>query len=90
MIDIQKDRAILEQLPDVEITFLVEPQRQQLNDELWSQSWDILFFAGHSASIDDGEAGYIYINQNDILKIYQLRKEHKKAISKGLQLSIFK
>ncbi|MEM1392184.1 MAG: pentapeptide repeat-containing protein [Cyanobacteria bacterium P01_H01_bin.150] len=88
-IDIQKDRAILEQLPSVEITFLVEPQRQQLNDKLWSQPWDILFFAGHSTSIADGEAGYIYINQNDILTISQLRNALKKAISQGLQLAIF-
>jgi uncharacterized protein YjbI with pentapeptide repeats len=88
-IDIQKDRAILEQLPDVEITFLVEPQRQQLNDQLWSQPWDILFFAGHSASIADGEAGHIYINQNDILTISQLRNALKKVISQGLQLAIF-
>ena len=88
-IDIQKDRAILEQLPSVEITFLVEPQRQQLNDKLWSQPWDILFFAGHSTSIADGEAGFIYINQNDILTISQLRNALKKAISQGLQLAIF-
>lgn len=49
-IDIQADRALLEQLPDAEICFLVEPQRQELTDQLWVQPWDILFFAGHSSS----------------------------------------
>ncbi|HEY9640587.1 MAG TPA: CHASE2 domain-containing protein [Coleofasciculaceae cyanobacterium] len=49
-IDIQADRALLEQLPDAEVCFLVEPHRQQLTDQLWSQAWDILFFAGHSSS----------------------------------------
>ncbi|MBW4660426.1 MAG: CHASE2 domain-containing protein [Drouetiella hepatica Uher 2000/2452] len=49
-IDIQSDRALLEQLPDADIHFLVEPQRQELTDQLWAQPWDILFFAGHSKS----------------------------------------
>jgi CHASE2 domain-containing sensor protein len=49
-IDVQADRALLEQLPDAEVCFLVEPHRQQLTDQLWSQPWDILFFAGHSSS----------------------------------------
>ena len=46
-INVQKDRKLLEKLPDAATTFLVEPQRQELNDQLWEQSWDILFFAGH-------------------------------------------
>ena len=54
-IDIHKDRELLESLPNAEVTFLVEPQRQVLNDELWTQSWNILFFAGHSStrSVED-------------------------------------
>ncbi|MBI4781423.1 MAG: CHASE2 domain-containing protein [Oscillatoriophycideae cyanobacterium NC_groundwater_1537_Pr4_S-0.65um_50_18] len=53
-IDVQSDRALLEQLPDADIHFLVEPQRQELTDQLWAQSWDILFFAGHSSSQGTG------------------------------------
>lgn len=49
-INTQADRLLLEQLPDAEITFLVEPQPQELTDQLWGQGWDILFFAGHSSS----------------------------------------
>ena len=45
---IEKDRELLELLPDAALTFLVEPQRSQLNEQLWEQDWDILFFAGHS------------------------------------------
>lgn len=58
-IDVQKDRASLEQLPQAEITFLVEPQRQELNNQLWEQQWDILFFAGHSSSQLDGNTGKV-------------------------------
>lgn len=88
-IDIQKDREILEQLPNAEVNFLVEPQRKELNHELWSQTWDILFFAGHSSSQTDGESGQIYINQTDRLSINQLRLALGKAIGQSLKLAIF-
>jgi CHASE2 domain-containing sensor protein len=53
-IDIQADQAILEQLPDAAVNFLVEPARKVLTDQLWQQNWDILFFAGHSLSQESG------------------------------------
>lgn len=86
---IDKDRELLEMLPDAETTFLVEPQRSQLNEQLWEQDWDILFFAGHSESLEDGKSGNIYINQTDCLTIEQLKYGLLKAVSKGLQLAIF-
>ncbi|MBE9035032.1 CHASE2 domain-containing protein [aff. Roholtiella sp. LEGE 12411] len=86
---IEKDRNLLEILPDAEITFLVEPQRNQLNEQLWEQDWNILFFAGHSSSHEDGKSGNIYINQTDCLTIDELKYALLKAVSKGLQLAIF-
>ncbi|MEH1837017.1 MAG: CHASE2 domain-containing protein [Nostoc sp.] len=86
---IDKDRNLLEMLPDAETTFLVEPQRSQLNEQLWEQDWDILFFAGHSSSQEDGKNGNIFINKTDCLTIYELKYALKKAVSKGLQLAIF-
>jgi hypothetical protein len=68
------------------ISFLVEPQRHELTDELWKQGWDILFFAGHSASQPNGETGRIYINQSDSLTIEQLKYALKKAVERGLKL----
>lgn len=56
-IDIQADRALLEQLPDAMVNFLVEPARKDLTDQLWQQNWDILFFAGHSSSQELGIVG---------------------------------
>ncbi|MGK7916809.1 MAG: substrate-binding domain-containing protein [Prochloraceae cyanobacterium] len=87
-IDVLKDKAeLLKNLPNANITFLEEPQRQQLNNELWEQPWDILFFAGHSQT--EGESGRIYINQSDSFAIEEIKSGVKKAIEKGLQLAIF-
>lgn len=86
-IDIAVDRRRLEALPDAEVEFLVEPERQQLNDRLWDQPWDILYFAGHSET--QGETGRIYINQVDSLSIHELKHGLRKAIAQGLQLAIF-
>jgi hypothetical protein len=74
-------------LPDAEVEFLVEPERRQLNNKLWEQPWDILFFAGHSKTF--GETGQIYINQIDSLSLNELKYGLNKAIAQGLQLAIF-
>jgi len=66
-INIDADRKFLEKLPKAEIVFLVEPQRRDINDQLWQQNWDILFFAGHSCTQE--ETGKIYINQTDSLTL---------------------
>jgi serine/threonine protein kinase len=88
-IDTQTDRRLLSQLPNSKITFLVEPQRQELTDELWRQGWNILFFAGHSSSQADGETGRIYLNQTDSLTIDQLRYALKNAVGRGLKIAMF-
>jgi CHASE2 domain-containing sensor protein len=89
-IDVQKDRAILEQLPGAETVFLVEPQRQELDKWLWDkQGWDILFFAGHGSTQTDGETGRIHINKTDCLTVSQLKNALKAAIARGLRLAIF-
>jgi CHASE2 domain-containing sensor protein len=88
-IDVQADRTLLEQLPDTEICFLVEPQPQTLTDQLWAQAWDILFFAGHSTSQHDRTSGQICINRSDRLTISQLRYGLRKAVERGLKLAIF-
>ncbi|WP_287296173.1 CHASE2 domain-containing protein [Moorena sp. SIO2C4] len=86
-INIQQDRQLLENLPFADITFLVEEPRQKLNEALWEQPWDILFFAGHSET--EAGRGRIHINQTDSLTIDELREALKKAIERGLSLAIF-
>ncbi|AUT00972.1 low-complexity protein [Nostoc sp. CENA543] len=88
-INIQQDKVLLEQLPHAEIKFLVEPQRLMLNDELWMQPWDILFFAGHSFTQAEREIGHFHINDSDSLTIAELKNALTKAIERGLQLAIF-
>jgi CHASE2 domain-containing sensor protein len=88
-IDTQADRALLAQLTDAEVTFLVEPPRKTLTDQLWEQDWDILFFAGHSASQGNGEVGRMYLNQSDSLTINQLKFALRRAVERGLKLTIF-
>jgi CHASE2 domain-containing sensor protein len=86
-IDVEADRQVLEALPDADVTFLVEPQRQQLCDRLWERSWDILFFAGHSET--EGERGRIYLNPQESLTVEELKYALKRAIAKGLKIAIF-
>jgi len=88
-INTQEDRLLLEQLPNCEISFLVEPQRRELTEELWKQGWDMLFFAGHSSSQGNGETGEIYINQTDSLTIEQLKYGLRKSVERGLKIAIF-
>mgnify|MGYP001054252363 CR=1 FL=1 len=86
-IDIDRDRRFLEGLPQSEVTFLVEPKRQQINDKLWEQPWDIIFFAGHSET--EGETGKIYINPEESLEMRDLWYGLRKAVDRGLKLAIF-
>jgi WD40 repeat protein len=87
-IDVETDRKLLNSLPDADVTFLVQPQRHEINDSLWEKPWDILFFAGHSQTV--GDSGRIYINENfENLSIDDLKYGLKKAKSNGLAVAIF-
>lgn len=86
-INIDEDRQYLTDLPGAETTFLVKPQRRELNDQLWQQHWDILFFAGHSRT--EGQSGRIYLNTTESLTIGELSYALQNAIAGGLQLAIF-
>ncbi|GAA6616165.1 CHASE2 domain-containing protein [Scytonema sp. NUACC26] len=88
-IDIEKDRSLLQGLTDAQTTFLVEPTRRELDEQLWDRDWDILFFAGHSVSLADGEKGEIHINQTESLTISQFKNALQTAITRGLKLAIF-
>ncbi|MBD2020864.1 CHASE2 domain-containing protein [Leptolyngbya sp. FACHB-36] len=85
-IDLDADRAALSQLPHAKITFLVEPSRAELDQQLWKPGWDLLFFAGHSTSQG---AGQIQINPREGLTIEQLKYGLRTAIAHGLKLAIF-
>lgn len=95
-LDTSIDCELLSALPDAEISFLKEPDRETFNNSLWDKrGWDILFFAGHSSSLDCTEtpaaegSGEILLNPTERLTIPQLRHALKKAIERGLNTAIF-
>ncbi|EKU96776.1 putative transmembrane sensor domain protein [Leptolyngbya sp. PCC 7375] len=92
-LELQTDQALLNQLPQADVQFLVEPDRQQLNDVLWDpQGWDILFFAGHSSSQTQSATditGRLYLNPDDSLTVPELKHGLSKAIERGLKIAIF-
>lgn len=94
-IDISCDRALLSSLPNANVTFLVEPQRQGITNQLWECPWDILFFAGHSDSASDNVrnrsevTGRIFLNPQESLTLEELKYGLRRAIARGLKLAIF-
>jgi CHASE2 domain-containing sensor protein len=97
-INTEADRYLINQLPDAEIQFLIEPERQKLTEQLWdAQGWDILFFAGHSSSYSaqcltadlEQPKNLIYLNQTDSLTLIEMKYALKKAVEKGLKIAIF-
>lgn len=86
-IDTETDRQFLAQLPHANVTFSVEPSRQDVTDQLWEHPWDIVFFAGHSQT--EGDQGRIYLNSEDSLTLEELKYGLRTAIAHGLQLAIF-
>lgn len=84
-IDIETDRTILSQLPSAQVVLLAQPSLDELQQQLWQGSWDVLFFAGHSTS--QGQ-GYLQVNAAESLTIEQLKYALQRAIKQGLQLAI--
>lgn len=88
-LELDSDRRQLYQLPNAEVQFLVEPPRHKLNDHLWEQGWDILFFAGHSSSQPEIGQGHLQINARDTISLEQVKYALRKSIQNGLKLAIF-
>ncbi|MDJ0556791.1 MAG: CHAT domain-containing protein, partial [Microcoleaceae cyanobacterium MO_207.B10] len=83
------EKVIRELIPDAEICWLIEPQRYELDVPLWEKSWDILFFAGHGKTQDNGSIGTIQINAQDVLTISEIKNSLQQAVNSGLKLAIF-
>jgi len=83
------DVEALKRVSDCEVKWLVQPQPKELDGPLWEEQWDMLFFAGHSWSLDDDRKGEIKLSRQVSLSISDLRIHLQKAIGQGLQLAIF-
>ncbi len=89
-INVQKDLELLRRrLPEADIFPLINPQKDQLNQQLWEQDWQILFFAGHSLTEETDRQGRFYINGEISLTISELKYGLRRAIDRGLRLTIF-
>ncbi|MBD2678800.1 MULTISPECIES: substrate-binding domain-containing protein [Nostoc] len=74
----------------VEVLCLMQPTRKDLCEALWDeQGYHIFVFTGHSGSQEDGQIGWIELNDKDSLSIEDFKEALKQAIEKGLQLAIF-
>ncbi|MCC5620978.1 substrate-binding domain-containing protein [Nostoc sp. CHAB 5715] len=74
----------------VEVRCLIKPSRRDLSDALWEeQGYHIFVFTGHSGSQEDGQIGWIELNDKESLTIEEFKEALKQAIDKGLQLAIF-
>ncbi|MEM9266686.1 MAG: ABC transporter substrate-binding protein [Cyanobacteria bacterium P01_F01_bin.13] len=90
-LQLDKDLAALEQLESkgAVITALKQPNREQLHDHLWQRSWDVIAFAGHSASEAGYRQGHIQIRDDTSLPLSALKQDLKHAVEQGLKLAIF-
>ncbi|GET37027.1 ABC transporter substrate-binding protein [Microseira wollei] len=89
-IEIETDGNIIQnKLPNAELVLLQKPDSSKLRDTLRSQPWNIIFFAGHSATRPDGNDGRIWLNESEYLSPAQLRISLIQAARNGLKLAIF-
>jgi CHASE2 domain-containing sensor protein len=91
-IDIEADLRLLEESlaqNDAYIKTLVATSSSKLNEQLWEQNWDILFFAGHSYSEDNYNQGQLALSETESIAIKDLKYGLENAIKHGLKLAIF-
>ncbi|HBQ98954.1 MAG: NACHT domain-containing protein [Roseofilum sp. Belize BBD 4] len=85
-LNLAADRHSLDRLPNAQITYLECPSFSQLHDRLWSEPWDVFFFAGHSSSASGGQ---FQLNPQERLNLDQLKYALNRSIDRGLKLAIF-
>lgn len=86
-IDLDHEQDILMGIPDIDLTLLKQPSRDQVARALKDEKgWDLLFFAGHSHTED--HQGVISINETDSLTLKDLHHHLSIAAHRGLQVCI--
>ncbi len=88
-INLEKDRQILKTLPGADVTFLDEPKRIEIYQALEKSDWDILFFAGHSSSKEEGKNGELIVNKLEKIRLNEIEDILQDSIQRGLKLAIF-
>ncbi|MBD1808476.1 substrate-binding domain-containing protein [Microcoleus sp. FACHB-SPT15] len=91
-INTKDDLEVIQRLEELgaEVVCLMHPNLKDLCEALWDeQGYHIFVFTGHSGSQEDGQIGWIEVNEKDSLSIEQFKDALREAISRGLQLAIF-
>ncbi|MBF2084196.1 CHAT domain-containing protein [Thermoleptolyngbya sp. C42_A2020_037] len=94
-ISTDQDLAAIQQLehdhPDtVEVISLLQPSPATLQAALEDpQGFHIMVYVGHSRSDNDGNVGWLLLNQTDEISIRNFKFALSKLVRKGLQLAIF-
>lgn len=90
-INTKDDLEVIQRLEELgaEVVCLMQPDLKVLCEALWDeQGYHIFVFTGHSGSREDGQIGWIEVNEKDSLSIEQFKHALREAISRGLQLVI--
>ncbi|MFQ3635740.1 MAG: CHAT domain-containing protein [Cyanobacteriota bacterium] len=94
-ISTDQDLAALQQLEQdhpetVEVISLLQPSPATLQAMLEDiQGFHILVYVGHSRSDDNGNVGWLLLNQTDEISIPNFKFALSRLVRKGLQLAIF-
>ena len=91
-INTKDDLKIIQDLEKqgAEVVVLMQPSCKDLTNALWHElGYHIFIFTGHSGSREDGQIGWIELNNKESLSIEQFKEALKQAINIGLQLVIF-
>ncbi|MEO1428074.1 MAG: ABC transporter substrate-binding protein [Cyanobacteria bacterium J06633_8] len=90
-LDLTSDRELITRLSrrGAKVSWLEQPQKEELSDRLWEKNWDILFFAGHTSSREECQTGEIQINNSQSISFDTLRNTLRTAVRNGLKLAIF-
>ncbi|MCU0549306.1 MAG: CHASE2 domain-containing protein [Leptolyngbya sp. Prado105] len=86
-IDTTVDQNQLQALPNAEVEVLHQPSLQVFSSKLWGQTWDVLFFAGHSRTANT--VGYLQLNETESMTLSELQYSLRHAVRRGVQLAIF-
>jgi ABC-type branched-subunit amino acid transport system substrate-binding protein len=89
--DLEAIQQIARENPEmVEVVSRLQPTPEVLQTTLEDpQGFHILVYVGHSRSDEDGNVGWLLLNQTDEISIHSFKFALSRLVRKGLQLAIF-
>ena len=86
-------QELIQNSPEIKITFLDLKKRQEVYNQLRNLPWDIVYFADRSKKTESQtgqiHTGQIHIDRTETIAKEEIKSALKKAIENGLQLAIF-